>query len=152
MIFRTIAVALYICLFAIACPVFAQAINLNPMCGAIAVPESLTEVTKPTIDLYHDVLNGRKPAESLRPEEIFQIQMLVDNYSPCAKMNLSPECRDATEMAERTNWRAITATSDLSTCLKSGNFNDDCSNQFRNAQDGYESYERAAITFRSVCD
>jgi hypothetical protein len=103
------------------------------------------------MELYRDVLSGRRTQESLTLEEQQLVTIAVRVLRASSSRSSNSECREARERARSAADEVASYTRKLGSCVDSDDFTDDCSTEFRRVRNAHSDYESAVSSVNSYC-
>lgn len=106
---------------------------------------------KKAVELYRDVISGRRKMESLTAEERAMVLAVHRSLRRAAPSGASSECRDALERAQSAASEVASYSRRLSSCVEDGDHRDDCSSEFRRVRNAHSDYESAVSEVQSYC-
>jgi hypothetical protein len=120
---------------------------------AYAQPSVQGRITPEAVQLYKDVMSGKRSIQSLTPDEkasVSAVYRLMRRSSRTTSQKA--ECRDALDRAESAAGDVASYGRRLISCVECGDHRDDCSSEFRRVHNAHSDYESAVSEVGSYCD
>lgn len=99
------------------------------------------------LQVYSDLLNGKRSPKSLTAEERQQV-LAIHGMLARSCSRLEGQCRAVCEAANDLE----DAANDLAQCARKHDFGDDCGRSFREVRDASDDYESAVSEASGKCD
>jgi hypothetical protein len=121
--------------------------------AAFPQPSAQGRITPEGLQLYKDVMSGKRSFQSLTPEEkasVIAVYRIMRRSSRTTSQK--PECRDALDRADSAASDVASYGRRLISCVESSDHRDDCSSEFRRVRGAHGDYESAVSEVGSYCD
>lgn len=122
-----------------------------PLTTGAPVPAQQRPDWSKALQLYREVLAGRRSLDSLTPEERAMVLAVHRALQRSAPSGATSECRDAYDRAEAAADDVVSYARRLISCVEGSDLRDDCSSEFSRLRSAHSDYESAVADVQSDC-